>query len=145
MTDAKKPETGALSQWKELERRESSLWRTSLLLLVLLAFTIGFITMQPARALPGHFRLLSLGLVILVVLFGAYAWTQKRKIAQLRRMADDRNLPLSIEVDGGIGRDTIAACWRAGADTFVAGNAIFGASDPGAEIGALRECCRVIT
>lgn len=84
MTDEKKPETDALSQWKELERRESSLWRTSLLLLVLLASTIGFVTMQPARTQPGHFRLLSPGLIILVVLFGAYAWAQKRKIAQLR-------------------------------------------------------------
>ena len=84
MTGAKKPETGALSQWKELERRESSLWRTSLLLLVLLAFTIVFTVTQPARTLPGHSRLLSLGLIILVLLFGAYAWMQKRKIAQLR-------------------------------------------------------------
>lgn len=84
MTGAKKPETGALSQWKELERRESSLWRTSLLLLVLLAFTIVFTITQPARTLPGHSRLLSLGLIILVLLFGAYAWMQKRKIAQLR-------------------------------------------------------------
>lgn len=84
MTDEKKPETGALSQWKELERRESSLWRTSLLLLVLLAFTIVFTITQPARTVPGHPRLLSLGLIILVLLFGAYAWMQKRKIAQLR-------------------------------------------------------------
>ena len=84
MTDEKKPETGALFQWKELDRRESSLWRTSLLLLVLLASTIGFVTMQPARTQPGHFRLLAPGLIILVVLFGAYAWAQKRKIAQLR-------------------------------------------------------------
>src|SRR6185312_5579027 len=84
MTDEKKPETGALSQWKELERRESSLWRTSLLLLLLLAFTIVFTITQPAHTLPGHSRLLSLGLIILVLLFGAYAWMQKRKIAQLR-------------------------------------------------------------
>ncbi|MGH9780919.1 MAG: PAS domain S-box protein, partial [Candidatus Acidiferrales bacterium] len=84
MTDTKKPETGALSQWKELERRESSLWRTSLLLLVLLAFTIAFIITEPARTRPGHFKALSFGLVILVALFGAYAWMQKRKIAQLR-------------------------------------------------------------
>jgi ribulose-phosphate 3-epimerase len=48
-----------------------------------------------------------------------------------------------LEVDGGINRDTITACWRAGADTFVAGNAIFAARDPAAEIGALRERCRV--
>lgn len=47
----------------------------------------------------------------------------------------------AIEVDGGIARETIADCWRAGADTFVAGNAIFGAPDPRAEIGALRSLC----
>ncbi|HEV2616328.1 MAG TPA: PAS domain S-box protein [Candidatus Acidoferrales bacterium] len=84
MTDTKKPETGALAQWRELERRESSLWRTSLLLLILLAFTIAFTVTQPAGTRPGHFKALSFGLVILVALFGAYAWIQKRKIAQLR-------------------------------------------------------------
>jgi ribulose-phosphate 3-epimerase len=46
-----------------------------------------------------------------------------------------------LEVDGGIARETIAACWRAGADTFVAGNAIFSAKDPQAEIAALRARC----
>jgi len=67
------------------------------------------------------------------------------KIRRARLLLDRTASQAALEVDGGIGRDTIAACWRAGADTFVAGNAIFGASDPGAEIGALRECCRVIT
>jgi ribulose-phosphate 3-epimerase len=47
----------------------------------------------------------------------------------------------ALEVDGGISRDTIASVWRAGADTFVAGNAIFSADDPRAEIGALRNIC----
>lgn len=46
-----------------------------------------------------------------------------------------------LEVDGGIGRDTITDCWLAGADTFVAGNAIFGSTDPRAEIGVLRGLC----
>jgi len=46
-----------------------------------------------------------------------------------------------LEVDGGIARETITACWRAGADTFVAGHAIFGAADPQAEIAALRTLC----
>jgi ribulose-phosphate 3-epimerase len=41
-------------------------------------------------------------------------------------------------VDGGVARDTIAACRRAGADTFVAGQAVFGAADPRAEVGVLR-------
>jgi ribulose-phosphate 3-epimerase len=44
-------------------------------------------------------------------------------------------------VDGGINRETIARCWRAGADTFVAGNAIFSARDPRAEIGVLKGLC----
>jgi ribulose-phosphate 3-epimerase len=46
-----------------------------------------------------------------------------------------------LEVDGGITRDTIHACWQAGADTFVAGVAVFGAADPAAEIRALRGRC----
>ena len=49
----------------------------------------------------------------------------------------------TLEVDGGIARDTIGSCWRAGADTFVAGNAIFSAKDPQSEIGALRDQCAV--
>jgi ribulose-phosphate 3-epimerase len=46
-----------------------------------------------------------------------------------------------LEVDGGIDRDTIRSVWEAGADTFVAGNAIFGANNPQAEIGELRRRC----
>jgi ribulose-phosphate 3-epimerase len=46
-----------------------------------------------------------------------------------------------LEVDGGITRETIQACWHAGADTFVAGNGIFSAKDPVGEIGALRALC----
>jgi ribulose-phosphate 3-epimerase len=46
-----------------------------------------------------------------------------------------------LEVDGGIDRDTIHSVWEAGADTFVAGNAIFGANNPQAEIGELRRRC----
>ncbi len=67
------------------------------------------------------------------------------KIRRARLLLDRTASNAALEVDGGIGRDIIAACWRAGADTFVAGNAIFGAADPGAEIRALRECCRVTT
>ncbi len=43
-----------------------------------------------------------------------------------------------LEVDGGVGRSTIARVRAAGADAFVAGNAVFGAADPRAEIGVLR-------
>lgn len=61
------------------------------------------------------------------------------KVARARRLLDAARSGAALQVDGGVGRDTIAACRRAGADTFVAGQAVFGAADPGAEIGALRD------
>jgi ribulose-phosphate 3-epimerase len=65
------------------------------------------------------------------------------KIARARRMLSECRSAASIEVDGGISRDTIESVWGAGADTFVAGNAIFSAKDPSAEIRALRAKCAV--
>ena len=63
------------------------------------------------------------------------------KVAQARAMLDAAKSTALLEVDGGISRETITACWRAGADTFVAGNAVFAAADPRAEILALRGLC----
>ncbi|HYW30702.1 MAG TPA: ribulose-phosphate 3-epimerase [Gemmatimonas sp.] len=63
------------------------------------------------------------------------------KIARARFLLDQAGGGAAIEVDGGISRDTITRCWQAGADTFVAGNAIFSAADPQSEIGALRSLC----
>lgn len=63
------------------------------------------------------------------------------KVARARRLLDETHSSAALEVDGGISRETIKAVWRAGADTFVAGNAIFGASDPKHEIATLRQIC----
>jgi ribulose-phosphate 3-epimerase len=63
------------------------------------------------------------------------------KIARARRMLDAAGSGATLEVDGGINRQTIVECWSAGADTFVAGNAIFAATEPAREIRALREQC----
>lgn len=60
------------------------------------------------------------------------------KIERLRRWLDEDGHSTLIEVDGGVGTDTIAAARRAGADVFVAGSAIYGAEDPVAEIAHLR-------
>ena len=68
--------------------------------------------------------------------------TSVQKIAGARAILDETRSRAVLEVDGGIARETIAACWRAGADTFVAGNAVFSAKDPKAEIRALRALCR---
>jgi ribulose-phosphate 3-epimerase len=63
------------------------------------------------------------------------------KIERARFLLDQAQSHAVLEVDGGISRDTIQACWRAGADTFVAGNAIFGAAHPQQEIAVLRNLC----
>lgn len=63
------------------------------------------------------------------------------KIRRARALLSETGSRALLEVDGGVARDTIAACWRAGADTFVAGNAVFGAADPAAEVRALRARC----
>jgi ribulose-phosphate 3-epimerase len=61
------------------------------------------------------------------------------KLAWLRETIDSRNLPITIEVDGGVNLDTIKTLAQAGADIFVAGSAIFGEPDYAATITALRD------
>ncbi|MDQ3697048.1 MAG: ribulose-phosphate 3-epimerase [Gemmatimonadota bacterium] len=63
------------------------------------------------------------------------------KIRRARQLLDAAGSRAALEVDGGINRQTIRDVWRAGADTFVAGNAVFAAADPAAEIEALRATC----
>lgn len=61
------------------------------------------------------------------------------KLAWLRQRC---RLGTVLQVDGGINRKTIAAAAAAGANCFVAGSAVFGREDYGAEITALRELAR---
>jgi ribulose-phosphate 3-epimerase len=61
-----------------------------------------------------------------------------RKVEQARRRIDACGKDIRLEVDGGIKPDNIARVAAAGADTFVAGSAIFGRPDYPAAIGALR-------
>jgi ribulose-phosphate 3-epimerase len=61
------------------------------------------------------------------------------KIQRLRGWIQDRGLDVRIEVDGGVKACNAASIRAAGADTFVAGSAVFGASDYAAAIAALRE------
>lgn len=63
------------------------------------------------------------------------------KIRRARQLLDATGSSAFLEVDGGVARDTIRGCYAAGANTFVAGNAIFSAADPAAEIQALRNLC----
>lgn len=61
-----------------------------------------------------------------------------KKIAAVRKMIDDSGHDIMLEVDGGVKVDNIAAVAKAGADTFVAGSAIFGKPDYKAVIDAMR-------
>ena len=61
------------------------------------------------------------------------------KIAQARAIIDRSGRDIRLEVDGGIKVDNIGAVAAAGADTFVAGSAIFNAKDYAATIAAMRE------
>ena len=60
------------------------------------------------------------------------------KLAEVRRRIDLCGRDVMLEVDGGVKADNIAEIARAGADTFVAGSAIFGAKDYKATIAAMR-------
>jgi ribulose-phosphate 3-epimerase len=66
------------------------------------------------------------------------------KIAEVRRRIAACGRDIWLEVDGGVKADNIAAVARAGADTFVAGSAIFGSGDYAATIRDLRSRLAVV-
>jgi ribulose-phosphate 3-epimerase len=59
-----------------------------------------------------------------------------RKVSQTRKLIGSR--PIWLQVDGGISLETIEIAREAGADTFVAGSAVFNADDPAAMVTSLR-------
>ena len=65
------------------------------------------------------------------------------KIRRVRALLNRHRSAAALEVDGGITIATIAEAWGAGADTFVAGTAVFGASDPGEAVRELQRRCAV--
>ena len=64
--------------------------------------------------------------------------SQLPKIATLRRMIDASGRSIALSVDGGVTPETAPRVIDAGADTLVAGTAVFGADDYAAAIAALR-------
>ena len=61
------------------------------------------------------------------------------KLRQVRKMIDDSGLDIRLEIDGGVKVGNIGEIAAAGADTFVAGSAIFGSDDYAATIAAMRK------
>lgn len=74
----------------------------------------------------------------------SYIPASTTKIARVRSLLDARGSRAALEVDGGITTATIGAARRAGADTFVAGTAVFGAADPAQAVRALLDATRTV-
>jgi ribulose-phosphate 3-epimerase len=66
------------------------------------------------------------------------------KIRRVRALLDQAGSRAALEVDGGITTETIAEAWLAGADTFVAGSAVFGSADPAQAVRDLQRRCAVL-
>jgi ribulose-phosphate 3-epimerase len=61
------------------------------------------------------------------------------KLREARKIIDDSGLDIRLEIDGGVKVDNIGEIAAAGADTFVAGSAIFGSGDYATTIAAMKE------
>ena len=102
------------------------------------------VVLNPATPVDAIAWVLDLVDIILVMTvnprFGGQAFlpSQLPKIAALRRMIDASGRTIALSVDGGISPKTAPDAIAAGADTLVAGTAVFGAQDYEAAIAALR-------
>jgi ribulose-phosphate 3-epimerase len=74
----------------------------------------------------------------------SYLPAATEKIRRVRALFDRAGSRAAIEVDGGITTETIAEAWGAGADTFVAGTAVFGVPDPAQAVRDLQRRCAVL-
>jgi ribulose-phosphate 3-epimerase len=74
----------------------------------------------------------------------SYLPSATEKIRRVRALLDQAGSRATLEVDGGITTETIAEAWLAGADTFVAGTAVFGPADPAQAVRDLRRRCAVL-
>ncbi|WP_375384385.1 ribulose-phosphate 3-epimerase [uncultured Microbacterium sp.] len=102
------------------------------------------VAIKPATAVESLFEVLDEFDQILVMTvepgFGGQSFMANMmpKLSVLAAEVRRRGSAVWLQVDGGISESTIEQAAEAGADTFVAGSAVFGAEDPGAAIRALR-------
>ena len=102
------------------------------------------VVLNPATPVESIAWVLDLVDIILVMTvnpgFGGQAFlpSQLPKIAALRRMIDASGRSIALSVDGGVTPETAPRVLEAGADTLVAGTAVFGAPDYALAISALR-------
>ena len=102
------------------------------------------VVLNPATPVSAVGNVLDLCDLVLVMSvnpgFGGQSFLESQlpKIAALRRMIDETGRDIALEVDGGVTAETAPRCVAAGADTLVAGTAVFGAPDYARAIAALR-------
>jgi ribulose-phosphate 3-epimerase len=106
--------------------------------------------LRPATPIEPYADLLpELDMVLLMTVepgFGGQAFLDLvlPKITRTRALLDSLGKELWLQVDGGISADTIERCVEAGADTFVAGSAVYYADDPDAVVRALADQARSV-
>jgi PAS domain S-box-containing protein len=76
--------TAVSDRLEQFERRQSELWRLTFFLLLVLSIVFAVVSWDTIRSLAHHFEALPIGLVLLVVLFGLYAWKRTHEISELR-------------------------------------------------------------
>ncbi len=102
------------------------------------------VALNPATPVAALAHVLDLCDLILVMSvnpgFGGQSFLggQLPKIAELRRMIAATGRDIALEVDGGVTAETAPRCLAAGADTLVAGTAVFGAANYAAAMSTLR-------
>lgn len=102
------------------------------------------LALRPATPVDGFVELLSeIDMLLIMTVepgFGGQSFLASMlpKIRAARAAVSSRELDVWIQVDGGITRSTIEQAAEAGADTFVAGSAVYKAEDAAAEVEALR-------
>ncbi len=101
------------------------------------------IALKPATPIDGFADMLGeVDMVLLMTVepgFGGQSFLDLvlPKIRRTRELIGDR--PIWLQVDGGVSTSTIERCAEAGADTFVAGSAVFNAPEPDAMVAELRD------
>ncbi len=72
------------SRFEQFEKRQSELWRLTFLVLFLLGLAYAWTSWDSIQSLAHRYEALPIGLVVLVVLFGAYMWKKTQEISELR-------------------------------------------------------------
>src|ERR1700730_13919428 len=76
--------TAVSDRLEQFERRQSELWRLTFFLLLVLSIVFAVVSWDTVRSLAHRFEALPIGLVVLVALFGLYAWKRTQEISELR-------------------------------------------------------------